>query len=87
MKGNMNPEKVDAMAYKEHEKWASWMVHLFQKSKHNKTGSVTIPKDLVERWWRQIETGYNDLSEHEKQSDRDVVIEYFGDLPFVNLDN
>ena len=32
-----------------------------------------------------IETDYKDLSEEEKQSDRDVVMKYFAVLPFVDV--
>lgn len=43
---------------------------------HSKHSPLTIPFELVERWERQIETPYNELSEQEKQSDRDQVIPY-----------
>ena len=36
-------------------------------------GSCIIPKDKVERWTKQMNTDYKDLSESEKQSDRDIV--------------
>ena len=53
-----------------HKSWSGWMAYLFSKSILNKDGSVTIPKDLVTRWKRQLDTDYNNLSEQEKDSDR-----------------
>ena len=83
-KNKMN-RKLEAMSDAEHAKWASWMQYLFSVSRQNKVGTVTIPKDQVDRWKRQMDTPYADLSEREKQSDRDVVNEFFADLPGVNL--
>ena len=54
-----------------HKSWSGWMEYLFSKSEEKEDGSVTIPKDLVDRWKKQIETDYKDLSEKEKDSDRD----------------
>jgi len=53
-----------------HEAWAGWMRYLFSLCTHNKDGSVTIPKEQVERWIRQMGTAYEGLPEDEKQSDR-----------------
>lgn len=54
-----------------HEQWSGWMTYLFSKSTKNDDGSATIPKWAVQRWERQIITKYNDLSEDEKNSDRE----------------
>jgi hypothetical protein len=53
-----------------HSQWSGWMKYLFAKSTENEDGTVTIPSDLVERWKRQINTSYINLSESEKQSDK-----------------
>jgi hypothetical protein len=53
-----------------HEQWNGWMVYLFGKSITNQDGSVTIPKELVERWRRQMNTPYIELSAKEKDSDK-----------------
>lgn len=66
-------ELIEQLADKEHASWANWMLYLFSKCEINPDGSVTIPSGLAERWQRQAETDYADLSEREKQSDRDEV--------------
>ena len=64
---------MEDMAHQEHDSWSRWMIHLFNVSQKNDDGSVTIPKSFVDRWERQMITDYNDLSEQEKESDRDEV--------------
>lgn len=68
------------IANKTHEVWSDWMRHLFGKCKINEDGTATIPKEDVERWMRQMNTPYEDLSEEEKQSDRDVFKKYYQEL-------
>lgn len=54
-----------------HSAWSGWMKYMFSKSDQNADGSVTIPKELVARWTRQMYTPYSELPEDEKNSDRD----------------
>lgn len=61
----------ERIAAAQHEIWAHWMRYLFNVSIRNKDGSYTIPPDFVERWQRQINTPYEQLSESEKDSDRE----------------
>jgi hypothetical protein len=75
-------ELIELLADKEHASWANWMRYLFSKCDdwyevdvHGKeiySGKI-IPLSLVERWQKQLETDYAELSEREKQSDRDEV--------------
>jgi hypothetical protein len=74
-------ELYEKLAAIEHKRWADW-----QKYLHSKCDKVTgrpinqgllIPADLVKHWERQIRTEYKDLSEAEKQSDRDQVDRYW----------
>ena len=58
-----------SLAKYSHDSWSGWMQYLFEKSRKNKGGSITIPKDLVERWKRQMNTDFFDLSENERESD------------------
>ena len=53
-----------------HKAWSGWMRYLFLKGKWNADGSFTIFKDSAERWLRQMNTPYHELSEGEKESDR-----------------
>lgn len=61
----------EVLADTQHSIWSHWMVYLFSRCTKNDDGSMTIPPDLVERWNRQLDTPYQDLSEAEKGSDRD----------------
>lgn len=53
-----------------HTQWSGWMIYLFQKSHKQTDGSVIIPPEYVQRWEQQVNTAYNDLCEHDKNSDR-----------------
>lgn len=60
---------VEKLAKVQHEIWVHWMRYLFEVSIENEDGSVTIPPDKVERWKRQIQAGYDELSDDEQKSD------------------
>ena len=62
---------VEALAEYAHEAWAGWMSYLFSKSPNNDDGTWTMPKEFADRWRRQMGTPYAELSENEKQSDRE----------------
>ncbi|HDR3523998.1 TPA: hypothetical protein QCN93_004711 [Bacillus pacificus] len=66
-KGETLKEDLSNLA---HEQWSGWMEYLFSKSVKNEDGTVIIPKWAVDRWERQVNTSYKDLSEEEKDSDR-----------------
>jgi hypothetical protein len=60
-----------------HQQWSLWMEHLFDKTFKDldglydkENGNLIIPKRFVERWKRQMNTPYSELSEEEKESDR-----------------
>jgi hypothetical protein len=61
----------EALSDEQHAIWAHWMAYVFQVCPRQADGSVTIPRELVERWTRQIATPYAALSESEKDSDRE----------------
>ncbi len=66
-------ELIEQLADKEHASWARWMRYLFSKCEFLPDGRVAIPPGLMGRWTRQATTPYAQLSEQEKQSDRDEV--------------
>lgn len=75
------PDYKEILADLMHKQWSRWMRYVFKKSKANEDGSVTLPAWAVERWLRQVQTSYADLSEQEKDSDRDeaeLVLEILG---------
>lgn len=66
-------ELIEQLAEKEHASWARWQGYLHSRCDILGDGSLVIPAELVARWQRQIDTPYADLSEREKQSDREEV--------------
>lgn len=53
-----------------HTQWSGWMKHLFSKSSYPDPRGAIIPGNLTERWLRQMNTPYAELSDEEKDSDR-----------------
>lgn len=76
-----SPELREAWADVSHDIWAHWMRYMFSKCDKEtrysmdkiteETGCLIIPSELVERWQRQIETPYSQLTEKERESDRE----------------
>ena len=60
----------------EHERWSHWQKYMHSKATRNPDGSLSIPANLVQKWERQMSTKYADLSEQEKDSDREQVEKY-----------
>lgn len=63
-------EKLAALC---HEQWSGWMKHLFSKclSGWDNPKELVVPAWAVERWSRQLTASYDELSEAEKDSDRE----------------
>lgn len=70
-------ELREKLAAIEHERWADWQRYLHAKCVENEDGSLTIEEVDVSHWERQINTPYEDLSEEEKDSDREQVDRYW----------
>ncbi|MDE2102495.1 MAG: hypothetical protein KGL39_34935 [Patescibacteria group bacterium] len=73
MSARSEAELMEAAAALEHERWSAWMRHLFDQGVRNADGTFTLPAWAVDRWTRQAETPYANLSEPEKESDRREV--------------
>jgi hypothetical protein len=67
---------LDELAAIEHERWSTWQAHLHSQGMRQADGSLVLPAELVARWERQIQTPYDQLTDAEKQSDRDQVRRY-----------
>lgn len=62
---------VEKGAAIEHERWSKWQKYMHSKilpTEHD--ALMQIGTEFVERWNRQIDTPYAELSEKEKESDR-----------------
>ena len=73
-------ELIEILAAIEHERWAHWQRYMHGKCDRGSDGSLTIPAKLVTQWERQSSTPYPELSETERESDREQVRRY---LPVV----
>jgi hypothetical protein len=73
-------ELLEQLASIEHERWSHWQRYLHGKGIPQPDGSLLLPSDFVQRWKSQMETAYDQLSESEKQSDREQVRKY---LPLI----
>jgi hypothetical protein len=71
---------MERLATVEHERWAHWQRYMHSKAAKQPGGSLLIPADLVKQWERQLSTPYGDLTDKEKESDREQVRKY---LPII----
>jgi len=54
-----------------HSQWSGWVRYMFSKGMLNEDGTWTMPVEFVQRWTRQMNTPYAELSDSEQNSDRD----------------
>ena len=66
-----------------HDIWAHWMKYMFTKCKYFEMPDdyassrvLTIPSELVERWQRQMNTPFEELSEQEQKSDYKIAEQF-----------
>lgn len=67
---------IEDLAAVEHERWAHWQRYVHSVAERRADGSLILPAELVERWERQIATPYAELTEAERESDREQVRRY-----------
>lgn len=70
-------ELFEKLSSIEHKRWSDWQKYVHNVCIENDDGSITIPANYVKHWERQIHTDYKDLSQSEKDSDRDQVLRYW----------
>lgn len=74
----MTNQSIDELREKladiEHQRWADWQAWCHKILRENCPSPEL--EAVLERWDKQIATPYKDLSEQEKQSDRDQVDRY-----------
>ncbi len=75
----MDKELREQLAAIEHERWADWQkwCHKVLRDNLNLNGLNVELENVLLRWDKQIATPYKDLSEREKQSDREQVDRYW----------
>ena len=71
---------MERLATVEHERWSHWQKYMHGKAVKQPDGSLLIPADLVKQWERQSATPYGELTDKEKESDREQVRKY---LPVI----
>lgn len=74
VRGVNDDERLEALAELAHEQWSGWMKYMFSKCKWRDRGDginePTIPQEFADRWLRQMNGPYAQLSEQEKEYDR-----------------
>lgn len=74
-------ELIEKLAAIEHERWADWQKWMHGKGEPYTTGADKIGllfrQGYIDHLERQIATPYGELTEAEKQSDRDQVMRYW----------
>lgn len=81
----MTPENLKAMRERlleklssiEHGRWSKWKKYIYSKCiPSSDDGIWQIGEEWLTKWQRQIDTPYEELSEKEKDSDREQVLSY-----------
>jgi len=76
----MEKELIEKFADIEHTRWAKWQKymhsHVYDSSESINPHLKVIPTEYFNRWERQILIPYSELSEKEKDSDREQVKPY-----------
>jgi len=81
IRGTLESSKtIDRLAAVEHERWSHWQQYVHDQGERQSDGSLLIPAEIVAHWDKQIVARFADLSDEERQSDREQVLRY---LPVV----
>lgn len=69
-----------------HEIWAHWMKYVFARCWETLDADMVIPFDFASRWQRQMDMDYEQLSEQDKESDRQQADKILAVLEEYNED-
>ena len=76
-------EYRERIAAVQHEIWSHWMSYLFSVCEvDDETGDAIIPAQYVERWQRQVRTDYANLTDKERESDRNQADKVLAELRY-----
>lgn len=67
----MSSNSRETIARIQHDIWSRWMKYMLTCGEYDKRGNWIMPKEKVERWHRQMNTPYSELTEKERDSDRE----------------
>ncbi len=77
----MTEDLIELIADFIHDQWSHWMKYLYSileddwdPTTHTKDVTYVLPVESYDRWLRQMNTPYSELSEKEKDSDREWAI-------------
>lgn len=59
-----------------HKQWVHWMEDLLSQCETGPACTLLIPTKKLKRWKRQMETDYEDLSDKEKASNREMAEQF-----------
>lgn len=66
----MSDELREQLADEQHAIWSHWMKYMFSCGAYQSNGAWVMPAEKVERWQRQMDTPYDDLTDKEREFDR-----------------
>ena len=70
-------ELMEKLAHHEHARWSDWQKYVHKLCVEDDGQNLVIVRTMKEHWERQIKTDYKDLSDTEKDSDREQVMRYW----------
>jgi hypothetical protein len=73
-------KRLEELAAIEHERWSHWQTYMHGQCEPRADGSLVIPADLVSKWSAQAATACANLTDDERDCDREQVRRY---LPVI----
>ncbi|MGD9901515.1 MAG: hypothetical protein AB7S44_03135 [Spirochaetales bacterium] len=70
-----------------HKQFNHWLDNQNKHSIRLENGDLIIPAEKSERWTRQMKTAYRDLSEEEKDSDRNIARGWLKDIEHITFES